>query len=139
MLYLAFSLLFFSAFASTLLKELAPFELENHLPSFPIPFTLPFNNRRFLYFPEDSKADYYSSIQRCRAMNGELTSIDYENVNIEREMLSCIIDVPCHVVKGGNMKMENGGECTVLIPGGIIVSSRELCKKEFGSLCSLND
>ena len=136
---LIFLAIFFSLsiYASSLLNELAPFELENHLPSFPIPLTLPFNNRRYLYFPEDSKADFYSSLQRCRALNGELSIIDSENISVEREMLSCIIGVPCHIVKGGNRRMENGGECSVMIPGGIIVSSRELCKKEFGSLCSL--
>jgi hypothetical protein len=123
--------------ASSLLRELAPFELENHLPSFPIPFTLPFNNRLYFYFPEDSKADHYSSLQRCRALYGELSNIDIEDASVEREMLACIIDTPIHIVKKGKKAVSEGGECTVMMPGGIIVSSRNLCKRELGSVCSL--
>lgn len=115
-----------------LLKELAPFEIDHHLPTFPIPFTLPLNEQsaNYLYFPaSDSAADRDSSIMRCRALKGELYKV-VNRVSAEREMLAYVIGGAVHVAYG-----DDG--CWLMLPGGALVNGRDLCKRPFGSLCKL--
>ena len=126
-----------------LLKELAPFEIDHHLPTFPIPFTLPLRNSkesatRYLYFPgEDSAADRDSSIMRCRALQGELYNANNANNakdTVEREMMACIIGSAIHMSK----EKEADGDCWVMLPGGTMANQKDFCKRHFGSVCKLH-
>lgn len=130
-----------------LLEALAPGALADHLPTFPIPFTLPIGpdgperqrQHRFLLFPAaDSRADHAASMRRCQVLGARLwqlsTPVDHEKmlVAMQREMLSCVVDGPVFV---GSSK---AGECTVLMPGGVVVTAEDLCQRSFGSLCHIS-
>ena len=124
-----------------LLQQLAAYEINHHLPTFPIPFTLPLKTPlKFLYFPKaDSAADRDSSILRCRALNGEL----YEDGDASvREMLACVIGEPIHIKRNANNNNNNNKDdledgCWVMLPGGSMVNGKDFCKRQFGSICKL--
>ena len=134
-LLLLHSFLVMSSTAS-LLEELAPFELQNHLPSFPIKFQMPIGDRitQYLYFPEDSAANYQSTLMRCHALGAKLWSPSGPTTT-EKEMLACAILNPVWIKTPPTFQQS---QCSVMLPGGMIVSSAELCKRSFGSLCLVN-
>lgn len=137
-----FTFVFLTAQASVsfgpLLKELAPFEIDHHLPTFPVPFTLPLSpnqkDTKYIYFPgEDSAADRDASIMRCRALEGEL--YDSSGDAVEREMIACVIGDVIHVNRRGK---SSGADCWVMLPGGAMANSADYCKRPYGSVCKLN-
>ena len=131
-----------------LLNELAPYEIDHHLPTFPIPFTLPLqdpndeqadekqkNAKEYLYFPgEDSGADRDSSILRCRAMGGELYGA---GKNLIQELLACAVGEPVHIIRSEEKKHSGGDGCWIMLPGGAMASAPEFCKRTFGSVCAV--
>jgi hypothetical protein len=146
-----------------LLDALAPGEWAQHLPGLPISLTLPLAraNSRFLFFPRsDSAADFGGSVRRCQVLGARLWRPRTDRFRddtqlLEREMLSCAIDGPVFVGsphgalddkdehnnddgsgdQDGSRDSEAERECQVLMPGGILVRSHNLCARHFGSIC----
>ena len=99
-----------------LMQSYLPFG--ERIPGFPEVFPgLTADSPRYLLFPEDSKATFDESVNRCHALNGKLANLDGPS---DLETFGCLLSTPAFI-GGWEGSVPKG--CMIVMPGGALIGT----------------